>query len=162
MHVDHRIGRGRTLAEVDDRIRLEFLEDLFYAAVLPQVPVPESRLFAEALFERTEALVHVADGQCARGAHFFDPLPTEECICPGHLMAARREILRERPAQVTVHSRDEYAHALVLESGFLSRRAVYIEGSALSNCSGTRVCLVQDSWAGELGPSPRRKWRNIP
>src|SRR5690606_12025802 len=59
---------------------------------------------------------HGIDGDRALATHFLDPLTPQKHVHSGDFMAARSQMLRQWPAQITVNSGDKNSHAVSSET----------------------------------------------
>src|SRR2546421_12821466 len=114
--VDHGIGRGRTLTQMHHSLRLELVEDLLHVCVFAQMPRPEAQFLAETSLETNKSLLDVRNGHRTPRTHLLNPLSSAKIVHTSHLVAARSEILRQWPAQITVNSRNEYSHSSAFRS----------------------------------------------
>ena len=110
LYVHHRIGSGGALAEMDDRLRLELVEDAGREFVVRQVPFPERNLHPEVILESKQSLGHPVNRGGAPRPHLMNPPPSKERVHTGNIVAAGGQVLGERPPQVTIETGDEYPH----------------------------------------------------
>ena len=113
--VDHRVGRRRLLAVVDDRVGPEAVDDRLDEGVVGQVADEELDLVLGDLAPGADPLVEGRDREERPDAELELPLALGEVVDDGDPMAGPREGHRGRPAEVAVAAEheDPLAHAVI-------------------------------------------------
>jgi hypothetical protein len=111
LHVDHRKRRGRLLAEVDDGLRAERAVGVPDELPFREVAAVEAQVLSEVTRVGREALGHRRDRDGRLRAHLPDPRAPRVVVDARDLVAARREMDREGPAEISVDARDQDSHA---------------------------------------------------
>ena len=106
-HVDHRVGRGRLLAVVDDGVRPEVVDDGFDERVVGQVSDMQLDLVFRDLAPGADAFVQRRDVKEGPDAQLELPLALGEVVHDSHSMACPRERHRRRPAEIAVTAEHE-------------------------------------------------------
>jgi len=112
--VDHRIGRGALLREVDDRVGPEPVDHVERGVGVGQIGDERVDRPARVLVPGPGPRVQRLDGDEALDTHLVVVLPPHEVVADRHLVTAVREMQRGRPAQVSVAAQDQGAHCVLL------------------------------------------------
>jgi len=112
--VDHGVGRGALLGEVDDDIGLEGGDRLREGGVARHVGDEDGHRVARERLPHLDPLVERPDGREALDSELVVPQAAREVVENANLVSTRRQMQCGRPAAVTIPSQHENPHTRLL------------------------------------------------
>lgn len=112
--VDHGIGRGTLLGEVDDGLRLEVTEDGGQRVIIRGIANAKLHLPAGDVAPRRHALMQRIDGGQAVEAAFEVEIPARQVIEDEDIVSLIGQIECLRPAKIAVTAQYQNTHTLFL------------------------------------------------
>ena len=108
--VDHGIGGGTLLAEVDDGVGLRLGDDAVRKRGVGEVPDPYVNGVTRHLFPARDPFFEGSDRHQAVHTHFEVVLPAHQIVDDGDLVPESRQMQSRGPTEITVSSENQNLH----------------------------------------------------